>query len=310
MSIDNNVKTQALDAIEAVTMASQSNGLRGSVELSVFDGNGNKVDIGDMFAEEWGPENTIRSNQTLEMSKVVFSRLAAGDNNYAIAKIGFGNAGHNFANNKFAVAPTSADEELQSLKHIRNSLNNADTTKHFLYEDGSAIYHRMVAIEKDILPEHISFGENGNQLIINVPISYEDFNLRTGGANTTDIPFESPLLEYTTINSVDGTLMEFGNVNTAGVSVKGFTEVKAANDNGTMRYTFKNGLTTAGAIDIANGGQRPQELSEIVLSTAIVGTGTPADPYAKHATSRITSGLLSFPESFSFVYRWTLSWTI
>lgn len=310
MGANNNIKTQALDAIEAVTAASQSSGLRGSVELSVFDGNGDRVDIGDMFSEEWGPENTIKSNQTLEMSKVVFSRLAAGDSNYAIAKIGFGNAGHNFANSKFAVAPTSADEELQSLRYIRESLNDADTTKHFLYEDGSSIYHRMVAIEKDILPEHISFGENGNQLIINVPISYEDFNLRVGGATTTDIPFESALIDYTTINTVDGTLMEFGNVDTAGVAIKGFTEVKATDDNGTMRYTFKNGLTTAGAIDIANGGQRPQELSEIVLSTDIVGDGTAGNPYAKHATSRITSGLLSFPESFSFVYRWTLSWTI
>lgn len=302
------VQQSATSALQAINEDANTSSLVGSVELLVFDGNGYQVCIGDMFSEEWGSDDP-RMNQTLEMSKIVFSRLAAGNSDYAIAKIGFGNAGHDFANSKFAIPPTVADEELLSLKHIRDSLNDADTSKHFLYEDGASVYHRMVAIEKDILPEHISFGPNGNQLIISVPISYEDFNARTGGATTTDVPYESALIEYETLNPNDGTLMEFGNVDTAGVPVKGFTEVQAVDDNGTMRYTFKNGLTSAGAIS-TSGGDRPQELSEIVLSTNIVGDGTVDNPYQKLATSRITSGLLSFPESFSFTYKWTLTWTI
>ena len=282
--------------------------VKGRVRLRVFNGNGEEVDVGDLFSEEFTGDGGMIMNQTLDTAKEVFSKVAAGMSDYKIAKIAFGNAGHNFANQKQAVPATSADDELLSIKHIKTSLNDADTTKHFIYQDAGGTNHRMVYIEKDITSEHISFGENGNQLIIQVPISFNDFNSRDGGASTNDVPFVDPLLAYKTIDPADNTIMEFGNVGTDGVSVKEFTEVHTWDDNGTRRYTFKNGVSSSGAINTTDGGDRPQELSEILLSTDIVGAGTTESPYKKIATSRMTSGLLIFPESFNFSYEWILSW--
>ncbi|MDF1879635.1 hypothetical protein JHD46_08300, partial [Sulfurimonas sp. SAG-AH-194-C20] len=297
------MKQNIIEKVEALNLAHEAGTITGKVELTVYDENGDITDLGSEFNEAWGAEaGEERMNQTLNMAKTVFSRLASGDVNYKIAKIAFGNAGHDFANPKIAVPPTVADMQLLSLERIKTSLNDADTTKHFLYEDGSAVNHRMIYIEKDILPEHISFGPNGNQLIINIPISYEEFNSRTGGATTTDVAYVDSLLQYKTVNPADDTIIEFDGVIADGTPIAGFTEVHSVDDNGTMRYTFKNGVTNAGAIDVVNGGDRPQELSEIGLSTDIVGAGTVESPYKKLSTSRITSGLLSFPENFSFTY--------
>jgi len=282
--------------------------VKGRVTLRVFNEKNEEVDIGDVFSKEFTGEDGIIWNQTLETAKKVFSRLAAGKSSYKIGKIAFGNAGHNFDNPKQAIAATIADDELLSIKKIKLSLNEADTAKHFVYQDGGGTNHRMVYIEKTITDSHITFGPNDNQLIINVPISYDEFNAREGEATTNDVKFITDLISYQTINPNDNSLMSFANVDNSGVATADFTEVHSWDDNGTQRYTFKNGVTSSGAIDTTNGGMRPQELSEISLSTDIVGTGTAEDPYEKLATSRMTSGLLSFPESFNFVYSWTLSW--
>ena len=298
-------------AKEAASFLSTEKGrmaVRGRVQLRVFDGNNNEVDIGDYFSEEFTGESGLIMNQTLDTAKEVFSKVAAGMTDYKIAKIAFGNAGHNFITPKQAVAATSADEELLSIKHIKTSLNDADTTKHFIYQDTGGTNHRMVYVEKDITSEHISFGANDNQLIIEVPISYEDFNLREGDVLTNDTRYQAPFISYKTINPADSTIMEFGNVGTDGVAEHEFTEVHTWDDNGTRRYTFKNGVTSSGAINTTDGGDRPQELSEILLSTDIVGAGTAESPYKKIATSRMTSGLLNFPENFRFLYSWNLSW--
>jgi hypothetical protein len=300
--------TKATAVSKFLSTDAGSSSVRGKVQVRVFDGQGKEVDIGDVFSQEFTGEDGIIWNQTLETAKKVFSRLAAGQSAYKIGKIAFGNSGHDFTNPKQAVAATSTDEELLSITRIKSSLNDADPDKHFIYQDGGGTNHRMVYIEKDILSSHITFGPNDNQLIINVPISYAEFNAREGDATTNDVAFQTPLISYRTINPNDGTIMTFGNVDGAGVPVEDFTEVHSWDDNGTQRYTFKNGLTTAGAINTTDGGDRPQELSEILLSTDIVGAGTAEDPYEKLATSRMTSGLLNFPEDFNFVYSWTLSW--
>jgi len=282
--------------------------VRGKVQLKIFDGQGREVDIGSVFTQEFTGEDGVIWNQTVNTAKKVFSRLAAGHSTYKIGKIAFGNAGHNFTTPKQAVPATVNDTELLSLTRIKASLNDANTDNHFIYQDGGGTNHRMVYIEKDILSSHITFGPNDNQLIINVPISYAEFNAREGDATTNDVAFQTPLISYRTINDNDGTIMTFGNVDGAGVAVEDFTEVHSWDDNGTQRYTFKNGLTSAGAINTTDGGDRPQELSEILLSTDIVGAGTVEDPYQKLATSRMTSGLLNFPADFNFVYSWSLSW--
>ena len=280
----------------------------GVVELEVFDGNGQKVDIGDVFKHEFTGDNGIINNQTLNTAKKVFSRLAAGMTDYKVAKIAFGNAGHDFDNPKMPVDATEEDVELLSIKRIKESLNDADPTKHFLYQDDGGTNHRMVYIEKDILPEHIRFGEHDNQFIVEVPISYDDFNARTGGATTNDVEFSTPNISYKTLNPADNTVMEFGNVNSEGASVKDFTEVHSWDDSGTRRYSFKNGVSATGAINTVDGGDRPQEISEVFLSTDIVGEGTTESPHEKLGTSRMTTGLLRFPSEFTFKYSWTLSW--
>jgi len=282
--------------------------VKGVVQLRIFDGNGREVNVGDVFREEFIGANGVIGNQTLDTAKEVFSKLAAGQTMYKIGKIAFGNSGHNYDNPKQAIPPTSADTELKAIERIKTSLNEADTDKHFLYQDGGGTNHRLVYIEKDILPEHITFGPNGNQFIVNVPISYDEYNLRVGGATTNDVNYEESSLLYQTINPADNTIMHFAGVDGNGDATADFTEVHSWDDSGTRRYNFKNGLDSNGAIDTANGGYRPQELSEIFLSTDIVGDGTTENPHKKLGTSRMTSGLLSFPESFTFLYSWTLSW--
>jgi len=301
-------KAKAQATGDFLTTEAGRSSVKGRVTLRVFNGNNEEVDIGNVFSEEFTGEDGMIWNQTLETAKKVFSRLAAGKSSYKIGKISFGNAGHDFNNPKKAVAATTADDELLSIKRIKASLNEADDAKHYIYQDDGGTNHRMVYIEKDITDEHITFGPNDNQLIINVPISYEEFNQREGDATTNDVKFTTPLISYRTINPADKSIMSFANVDNSGVAEADFTEVHSWDDNGTQRYTFKNGVTDSGAIDTTNGGIRPQELSEISLSTDIVGAGTESDPHEKLATSRMTSGLLSFPESFRFVYSWTLSW--
>lgn len=284
------------------------NSVRGMVELKVYDGAGNQVDTNDAFKETFTGDDGFIWNQTLETAKKVFSRVAAGDMAYKIGKIAFGNAGHNFSNPKAPIPATVADEELLSIKKIKLSLNDADDAKHFIFQDTGGTNHRMVYIEKDITSEHITYGPNDNQLIINVPISDSEFNARDGASLSNDTKYTDDLISYRAINPADGTLMEFGNVDASGVKIKDFTEVHSWDDNGTQRFSFKNGLNSSGAIDTANGGYRPQEISEISLSTDIIGDGSAENPYQKIATSRMTNGLLSFPDDFKFVYSWTLSW--
>lgn len=303
-----NLRGRAADAQEFISTERGKSSVKGMVKLRVFDENDNEVDIGDVFSREFTGEDGMIMNQTLETAKKVFSHVSSGDVAYKVAKIAFGNAGHNFSNPKQAIAATSADTELLSITRIKESLNESDEAKHFLYEDDGGTKHRMVYIEKDITSEHISFGENGNQLIINVPISYDEFNSREGDATTNDVRYKDSLISYRTVNPADNTIMTFGNVDTDGVAEQDFSEIHSWDDNGTRRYSFLNGLTDAGEINTTDGGIRPQELSEILLSTDIVGSGTESDPHEKLATSRMTSGLLSFPESFKFVYSWTLSW--
>lgn len=284
---------------------------RGEVTLRVFDPLGNEVDTAGMFDINFdgsAGNGGVIMNQTLNAAKKAFSRSAAGMNEYKIAKIAFGNAGHNFDTPKLAVDPVESDTELMACKHIRESLNNPDSTKHYLFQDNGGTNHRMVFLEKDITSNHVSFGESGDEFIVEVPISYEDFNYREGGAVTNDVKFDDPLISYKVINTNDGSLMSFGNVDANGTPVEEFTEVHTWDDAGTRRYSFKNGVTSSGAIDTVNGGERPQELSEILLSTDVIGDGSAENPYMKLATSRMTSGLLSFPEGFTFTYSWKLSW--
>ena len=301
-------KAKATGISEFLKTSEAKSTMTGVVQIEVFDGNGQKVDIDDIFKYEFTGEDGVIANQTLNTAKKVFSRLAAGMTDYKVAKIAFGNAGHDFDNPKMPVAATAEDDELLSIKRIKVSLNDADPTQHYLYQDGGGTNHRMVYIEKDILPEHIRFGEHDNQFIIEVPISYDDFNARVGAATTNDVEFETATVSYKTLNPSDNTIMEFGNVNNAGVAIKDFTEVHSWDDSGTRRYSFKNGVSSSGAINTVDGGDRPQEISEIFLSTDIVGDGTSESPHEKLGTSRMTTGLLSFPSEFTFKYSWTLSW--
>jgi hypothetical protein len=250
-------------------------------------------------------------NQTLNTAKVIFSRLAGGDSNYKVAKIAFGNAGHNFDNPKQAIDAQETDEELTASNLIKLSLNET-TDKHFLYthtnSDSSTSTYRMVYVEKEILPEHITYGADGNQFIVRVPISYDEFNMRVGGAEDSSVMYDEDLISYDLVNGTTGALMQFRGVDNSGAETGDFTEVYSWDDNGTRRYLFKNGINASGVIDTANGGDRPQEISEILLCADITGDGTVDAPYKKLATSRMTSGLLSFPEGFTFTYEWTLSW--
>jgi hypothetical protein len=165
----------------------------------------------------------------------------------------------------------------------------------------------MVYIEKDILPENITYGEEGNQFIVRVPISYDEFNLRIG-TDQSDVlsKYDDSIVEYKYVK--DGTVYHVGNINEAdGSPVYDITEVNMTDDgNGNNRFLFKNGVNPDGTINTAEGGIRPQEISEILLTTDIIDDGV--NPPKKLGASRMTSGLLSFPEGFQFTYEWTLTW--
>ena len=282
-------------------------GLVGTVNLIIHNEMGETVGVQELYAGSDADDMML--NQSLDTAKVIFSKLAAGMTSYKIAKIAFGNAGHNFDNSKQAIAAVSTDKGLHAADHIVTSLNSADPADHYIYNPSGTSY-RMVYVEKDILAEHITYGASGNQFVVRVPISYDEFNYRDGGAVTTDVGFQDDLISYTLVDPADDSKMIFGDTDTGGAPVAPatHTEVNTWDDAGTPRYNFMNGLDGAGAIDTVNGGTRPQEISEILLCAEITGAGTAEDPYMKLATSRMTSGLLAFPEGFTFTYEWTLSW--
>lgn len=302
-------KAQANETYSILNSEGIQGGLTGQVKLIIHDELGNTVGVQDLYNGIEVDEDMM--NQSLDTAKIIFSRLAGGDISYKVAKIAFGNAGHNFDNPKQAVAALSTDEELSASMKIKASLNET-ADKHFLYThtnlDGSTTTYRMVYIEKDILAENITYGANGNQFIVRVPISYDEFNGRVGDATGTEVMYKPETVGYRLINTTTGDLMTFEGVDASGVPTGDFSEVYSWDDNGTRRYTFMNGINSSGVIDTVNGGYRPQEISEILLCADITGDGSVDDPYKKYATSRMTSGLLSFPEGFTFTYEWTLSW--
>jgi len=300
---------QASEVYSILNSEKAKGGLKGTVRLLIHDENGNTVGVQELYS---GTDvNDEMLNQSLLTAKKIFSRLAGGDMSYKIARIAFGNAGHNFDNQKQAIDALETDVELNAAHLIKNSLNE-DSDKHFLYthtnQDNSTSTYRLVYIEKEILPAHITYGQDGNQFVVRVPISYDDFNRRVGGAETTDVNYEQDLVQYKLINDSDGTVMEFDGVDSNGDLIGAYTEVHSWDDNGTRRYIFKNGVDSSGNVDTTNGGDRPQEISEILLCADITGSGTAESPYEKLSTSRMTSGLLSFPQGFTFTYEWTLSW--
>ncbi len=300
-------QNQAAETQIALNSIKDSGALRGEVKIKVHDKYGNDVGILDMYEGYEigsGIENDSFLNKSLDTAKIIFSKLAAGKVEYAIAKIAFGNAGHNFGTPKVAVEATEADVGLKSAKEIQLSMAGA-AEGHFVYPTGGNSY-RMVYIEKDISAENITYGVDGDQFIVRVPISYDEFNYRTGGATGSEVAYDTDLISYTFIVD-DATIMRFAGAETNGDATLDQTEIKAWDDGGTIRYTFKNGLDEDGNIDTLSGGTRPQEISEILLCTNIIGNGTTTD-YEKLASSRMTSGLLAFPDGFTFTYEWTLTW--
>ncbi len=280
--------------------------LKGTVKILVQDKEGRSVDVLDMydgFEIGGGSFDDEFLNQSLDTAKKIFSKLAAGDVNYKIGRIAFGNAGHNFTNTKQAGATDAADIELNAAALIRTALGTADE---FTYEDNGNTF-RLVYIEKAIGAEHITFGENDNQFIVRVPISFDEFNSRIGDPGaSTDALYVDDLISYDLVDD-DGSLIQMGNADSDGNATGGATHTEVLAENGTSTFLFKNGLDGAGLVTTA-GGYRPQEISEILLLTDIIGAGTPESPYEKLAASRMTSGLLSFPEGFQFTYEWTLTW--
>ena len=283
--------------------------MKGKVALKVYDDKGKLVDIATIW--QGYDIDDIMFNTSLNTAKEIMAHVMAGDTNYKLAKVAFGNCGHNFDNPKQKVDPTPDDVELKAAELIRKSLED-DNIDDYTYTYNDKKY-RISYIEKDITADNISFGPNGNEFIVEVPISFDDFNLRNGSDQSDEtIPFVDSIVSYDLILS-DGTLAKHRNVDSDG-NIKddgNYTEVlKTTDSNDNTVYRFKNGLNSNGEVDTDNGGIRPQEVSEILLCTNIIGSGTDADPYKKLASSRITSGLLVFPEGFNFVYQWTLSWNL
>ncbi len=284
-------------------------GMKGKVALKVYDPQGNLVDIATMW--EGYDIDDIMFNTSLETAKKIMARVMAGDTNYKLAKVAFGNCGHNFDNPKQKVAPTPNDVELKAATLIRQSLEDDSIDDYtYTYND---VKHRIVYLEKDILPANISFGPDGKEFIVEVPITYNDFNLRNGADQSDEtLPFVDSVVSYDLIMS-DGSLAKHRNIDADGniVDDGNYTEVlKTTDSDDNTVYRFKNGLNSNGEVDTENGGIRPQEISEILLCANITGSGTDEDPYEKLASSRITSGLLVFPEGFNFVYQWTLTWNL
>ena len=284
--------------------------LKGTVKIFVTDREGNDVGIMDLYSDVQigrGMDEDSFLNKSLDTAKIIFSKLAAGKSEYKIARIAFGNAGHNFVSPKIAVDPSEADVELNALSHIRDSIEAGVSSDYFTYSANGTKY-RMAYIEKEIVEaQHIRYGEDGNQFIVRVPISYDEFNYRIGGDSDMATNFDPSLISYDYIDT-NGDLVKMGECDSTGTPVGGatFTEVHATT--GTpVNFLFKNGLDSNGDVD-TNGGTRPQEISEILLLADVIGDGTPGNEYKKYAASRMTSGLLSFPEGFQFTYEWTLTW--
>jgi hypothetical protein len=301
--------SKAAETYNVINSFGNNVAVRGTVKIYVHDKDGNDVGVMDLFDGVQigrGIDGDSFLNKSLNTAKEIFSKLAAGNVDYKIAKIAFGNAGHNSTNPKVAVDPLAEDTTLQSLVAIMDSLDNTAESTWFLRDENGA-NHRMVYIEKDILPENISYGEDGNQFIVRVPISYDEFNLREG-TDQEDVlaKYVDSLIEYKFIKN--GTVYHVGNINEAdGSPVYDITEVNMTDDgNGNNRFLFKNGLNPDGSINTSEGGFRPQEISEILLTTDIIDDGV--NPPKKLGASRMTSGLLSFPEGFQFTYEWTLTW--
>ena len=300
-------KAQARDFYRMLNNDKTKGGMKGIVALKVYDSKGNLVDIHKMW--EGYDLDDIMHNTSLETAKIIMARVMAGDMNYKLAKVAFGNCGHNFDNPKQKVDPTPADIELKASDLIKQSILD-DSIDDFTYTYNDKKY-RITYIEKDILPQHISFGTDGKTFTVEMPISFNDFNLRNGvDQNDEGIPYVDGIVAYDLVLP-DGSLAKFRNVDSDGniVDNGNYTEVlKTTDSDDNTVYRFKNGINSDGSIDTENGGYRPQEISEILLCANITGSGTENDPYQKLASSRITSGLLVFPEGFNFVYSWTLSW--
>jgi len=282
--------------------------MKGKVALKVYDQKGNLVDIVEMW--KGYDIDDVMFNTSLETAKKIMAHVMAGDTNYKLAKVAFGNCGHNFDNPKQKVDPTPTDVELKAAELIKTSLldDNIDDYT-YTYND---VKHRIVYIEKDILTDNVSFGPDGKEFVVEMPISFNDFNLRNGVDQTDEkIPYVDNIVAYDLVMP-DGTLAKMRNVDSDGNIIDGgnYTEVlKTTDSDDNTVYRFVNGLDSSGAVT-SDGGYRPQEISEILLCANITGDGTDTNPYEKLASSRITSGLLVFPEGFNFVYQWTLSWNL
>jgi len=284
-------------------------GMKGKVALKVYDRQGRLVDIQNVW--EGYDVADLMFNTSLETAKQIMAHVMAGDTAYKLAKVAFGNCGHDFDNTKKKVDPTTADIELKASELIRKSLEDDNIDDYtYTYND---VEHRIAYVEKDILAGNISFGPDGKEFVVEVPITYNDFNLRQGADQSDEQSlFVDDSVKYDLILS-DGTLAKHRNVDSDGNIIDDGTHtevLKTTDSDDNTVYRFKNGLDSDGNVDTDNGGIRPQEVSEILLSTDIIGSGTDTDPYKKPASSRITSGLLVFPEGFNFVYQWTLSWNL
>ncbi len=298
-------RNKASEVYTALNTVTEKGGLHGEVKILVSDENGKEVgilDLYDGYQIGGGIVGDSFLNQSLNTAKKIFSRLAAGKSEYKVAKIAFGNAGHSYTNPKIAVDALAEDVELNSAALIRASLSAGNP---FVYNTG-AVDYRLVYIEKDIdEPTHITYGENGDQFIVRVPISYDDFNYRVGGAEGLEVDYDDDLVTYSLVDQA-GDIIRFGGAETNGDATLEQTEILVTDAAGTPNYSFKNGIDSNGDVEIGGiTGVRPQEISEILLSTDVIGA---AAPYEKLATSRMTSGLLSFPQGFQFTYEWTLTW--
>lgn len=301
-------KAQLEDISSNIIKAENSGTMTGSVKMKIFDKFGNEHSVTSLYNDIDISE--MRSNKTLNTAKVILSRMMAGDQDYKLAKIGFGNAGHDFINPKVKRTVTAEDTELRVLTLIKDSLQNSSDSW-YIYKDSNDVEHRLSYIEKDITAENISFGENGNQFIVRVPISYAEYNARVGDADDDNtVLYKDNIVKFDTVLE-DGNLMSHRNLDQDGNIIDNGTnsEVIRIDDNDTIRFKFTNGLDSNGNIDKNNHGYRPQEVSEIMLCTDIVGDGTSDHPYKKLASSITTSGLLSLPEDFSFLFEWSLSWS-
>ncbi len=298
--------SKAAEAYNVLNKLDDSASLKGTVKIFIHDKEGNDVGVMDLyegFEIGGGEYNDSFLNQSLNTAKKMFSRLAAGDVDYKIGKIAFGNAGHKFSNTKKAGEVSEEDVELRAAELIRTNLTNPGEEYTYTFEGNT---FRLVYIEKTIGDEHVTFGEDNDQFIVRVPVSFDEFNMRVDDPEaTTDSPYTDALIEYDLIDD-GGALIKMGNADSDGVVVAGKTHTEVLADTGTTTFLFKNGLDGNGEVSAA-GGYRPQEISEILLLTNIIGNGT-TEPYQKLAASRMTSGLLSFPEGFQFTYEWTLTW--